>query len=84
MFTVFPQEQYLDKIIPPVLLSFKDQDSRVRYYSCEALYNVAKAAREPFTAYFNDVRSLRASQPAASTMPPLQPTGVCGTVCARC
>lgn len=30
------------KIIPPVLNSFTDQDSRVRYYSCEALYNIAK------------------------------------------
>jgi hypothetical protein len=30
------------KIIPPVLNSFTDQDSRVRYYACEALYNIAK------------------------------------------
>lgn len=26
----------------PVLNSFSDQDSRVRYYACEALYNIAK------------------------------------------
>jgi len=25
-----------------VLNSFSDQDSRVRYYACEALYNIAK------------------------------------------
>ncbi len=31
------------KIVPPVLHSFIDQDSRVRYYACEALYNIAKA-----------------------------------------
>ncbi len=30
------------KIVPPVLQSFTDQDSRVRYYACEALYNIAK------------------------------------------
>lgn len=29
-------------IVPPVLNSFGDQDSRVRYYACEALYNIAK------------------------------------------
>lgn len=28
--------------MPPVLSSFSDQDSRVRYYACEALYNIAK------------------------------------------
>ena len=28
--------------MPPVLNSFADQDSRVRYYACEALYNIAK------------------------------------------
>lgn len=31
------------------------QDSRVRYYACEALYNVAKVAREGFITFFNDV-----------------------------
>jgi hypothetical protein len=30
------------QIVPPVLNSFLDQDSRVRYYACEALYNIAK------------------------------------------
>ncbi|KAK4400099.1 protein VAC14, partial [Sesamum angolense] len=34
--------QHLDQIVPPVLNSFSDQDSRVRYYACEALYNIAK------------------------------------------
>ena len=31
------------------------QDSRVRYYACEALYNVAKVARDGFITFFNDV-----------------------------
>ena len=30
------------QIVPPVIDSFTDQDSRVRYYACEALYNIAK------------------------------------------
>ena len=32
-----------------------DQDSRVRYYACEALYNIAKVAREGFMVFFHDV-----------------------------
>lgn len=32
------------QIVPPVLDSFSDQDSRVRYYACEALYNIAKVS----------------------------------------
>lgn len=37
------------QIVPPVLSSFQDQDSRVRYYACEALYNIAKV-----NLYFTD------------------------------
>ena len=37
-----PTEAHLRQIVPPVLHSFTDQDSRVRYYACEALYNIAK------------------------------------------
>jgi hypothetical protein len=43
------------KIVPPVLQSFIDQDSRVRYYACEALYNIAKVARGGIIPFFNDV-----------------------------
>ena len=45
----------LELIVPPVLAAFVDPDSRVRYYACEALYNVAKVARGRFVAFFNDV-----------------------------
>ncbi|CAJ2674346.1 protein VAC14 homolog isoform X2 [Trifolium pratense] len=45
--------QHLDRIVPPVLNSFSDQDSRVRYYACEALYNIAKVVRGDFIVYFN-------------------------------
>ena len=46
---------FLKKILPPVLHSFIDQDSRVRYYACEALYNIAKVARGGIVPFFNDV-----------------------------
>lgn len=47
--------QHLEKIIPPVLNSFTDQDSRVRYYACEALYNIAKVTRGDLVLFFNDI-----------------------------
>lgn len=46
---------HLHSIVPPVLDSFTDQDSRVRYYACEALYNIAKVAREDFIPFFPEV-----------------------------
>ena len=33
---------YLAMVVPPVLNSLVDADARVRYYACEALYNIAK------------------------------------------
>ncbi|PKA55629.1 Protein VAC14 like [Apostasia shenzhenica] len=47
--------QHLEHIVPPVLNSFLDQDSRVRYYACEALYNIAKVVRGDFIIYFNQI-----------------------------
>ncbi|KAL6577517.1 PtdIns(3,5)P(2) sythesis regulation factor [Orobanche minor] len=47
--------QHLDQIVPPVLNSFTDQDSRVRYYACEALYNIAKVVRGDFIVFFNQI-----------------------------
>ncbi|CAM0872065.1 unnamed protein product [Alopecurus aequalis] len=47
--------QHLELIVPPVLHSFSDQDSRVRYYACEALYNIAKVVRGDFIIYFNKI-----------------------------
>ena len=31
--------------VPPVLAAFCDLDARVRYYACEAMYNIVKTAR---------------------------------------
>uniref|UniRef100_A0A1J3JUP5 Protein VAC14-like protein n=1 Tax=Noccaea caerulescens TaxID=107243 RepID=A0A1J3JUP5_NOCCA len=47
--------QYLEQIVPPVINSFSDQDSRVRYYACEALYNIAKVVRGEFIIFFNQI-----------------------------
>ncbi|KMZ69626.1 VAC14-like protein [Zostera marina] len=47
--------RHLDRIVPPVLNSFCDQDSRVRYYACEALYNIAKVVRGEFILFFNQI-----------------------------
>ncbi|KAL2518718.1 Protein VAC14-like protein [Abeliophyllum distichum] len=47
--------QHLEQIVPPVLYSFSDQDSRVRYYACEALYNIAKVMRGNFIVLFNQI-----------------------------
>lgn len=47
--------RYLSQLLPPVLASFADQDSRVRYYGCEALYNISKVARAACVPHFNAI-----------------------------
>ncbi|KAG6757625.1 hypothetical protein POTOM_037945 [Populus tomentosa] len=47
--------QHLEQIVKPVLDAFGDQDSRVRYYACEALYNIAKVVRGDFIIFFNKI-----------------------------
>ncbi|CEJ93426.1 Putative Vacuole morphology and inheritance protein [[Torrubiella] hemipterigena] len=47
--------RYLAKIVPPVLACFTDQDARVRYYACEAMYNIAKVAKGEILVYFNNI-----------------------------
>ncbi|KAJ3327517.1 hypothetical protein HDU76_011659 [Blyttiomyces sp. JEL0837] len=47
--------QHLDIIIPPILACFADPDSRVRYYACESMYNVAKVARAEILKFFNEI-----------------------------
>lgn len=46
---------YLDSIINPVLACFGDHDANVRYYACEALYNISKVAKGEILLYFNDI-----------------------------
>jgi len=46
---------YLELLLPPILKCFTDQESRVRYYACEALYNVSKVARGHVLLFFNEI-----------------------------
>ena len=46
---------YIEDMIRPMLSCFSDQDSRVRYYACEALYNVVKVCRSDVLPLFNEV-----------------------------
>lgn len=39
----------------PVLSCFADQDSRVRYYACETLYNIVKVARSSVLPFFPEI-----------------------------
>mmetsp|Transcript_13560 Transcript_13560/g.25089 ORF Transcript_13560/g.25089 Transcript_13560/m.25089 type:complete len:804 (+) Transcript_13560:2090-4501(+) len=47
--------KYLQTLLPPILKCFDDPEVRVRYYACEALYNVAKVVRKHILAYFNPI-----------------------------
>ncbi|EAQ92189.1 hypothetical protein CHGG_00424 [Chaetomium globosum CBS 148.51] len=47
--------RYLEVIVPPVLACITDQDARVRYYACEAMYNIAKVAKGEILIYFNHI-----------------------------
>eukprot|EP01080_Neovahlkampfia_damariscottae_P006671 gene6671-10835_t len=45
-------KDYLTEIIPCIFLCMKDQDSKVRFHACEAMYNVSKAARGHILEFF--------------------------------
>lgn len=46
---------YLTELVPPVLSCFADPDARVRYFACEAMYNIAKVARHDVLVFFNRI-----------------------------
>eukprot|EP01133_Synstelium_polycarpum_P021128 gene21128-25382_t len=46
---------YIQAIIPPVLRCFIDHDSRVRFYACESLFNIAKVIRAKILLFFNEI-----------------------------
>ncbi|KAF2071122.1 hypothetical protein CYY_007551 [Polysphondylium violaceum] len=46
---------YIQEIVPPVLRCFIDHDSRVRFYACEALFNIAKVTRSKILIFFNEI-----------------------------
>ena len=45
----------LPELVQPVLTCFEDPDARVRYYACEALYNISKVARGAVLVFFNNI-----------------------------
>ena len=47
--------EFLPEFVPPILQCFTDTDSRVRYYACEALYNISKVARGHILLFFNRI-----------------------------
>lgn len=47
--------KYRSDLIPCVLACFSDPDSRVRYYACEALYNIVKVLKSSVLIYFNEL-----------------------------
>ena len=48
-------KNFLSVLLPPVLHCFDDPESRVRYYACESLYNIAKVSRQAILSYFNQI-----------------------------
>ncbi|RZF41457.1 hypothetical protein LSTR_LSTR000171 [Laodelphax striatellus] len=48
---------YTEALIRPILANFSEQDSRIRYYACESLYNVVKVSRGAVLPHFTDIFS---------------------------
>ena len=46
---------YAAQLLDPVLACFSDQDSRVRYFACEALYNIVKICRSSALVKFDEL-----------------------------
>ncbi|KAL4247019.1 VAC14 family protein [Abortiporus biennis] len=46
---------YMDKFINPLLVCFSDPENRVRYFSAECLYNIAKVSKGEILVYFNEI-----------------------------
>jgi vacuole morphology and inheritance protein 14 len=46
---------YMERFIDPLLLCFTDAESRIRYFSAECLYNIAKVSKGEILVYFNPI-----------------------------
>jgi len=46
---------YMDKFVGPLLDCFVDPENRIRYFSAECLYNIAKVSKGEVLVYFNDI-----------------------------
>ena len=48
-------EPHVGALLDVVLSCFEDRDARVKYYACEALYNIAQVARALVVPYFGQI-----------------------------
>lgn len=48
-------DKYVSELVTPILNCLSDQDLRVRYFTCESLYNVVKVARASIIPFFPDL-----------------------------
>lgn len=46
---------YMDKFIEPLLICFSDPENRIRYFSAECLYNIAKVSKGEILVHFNPI-----------------------------
>jgi len=46
---------HMEKFIRPLLECFVDPENRIRYFSAECLYNIAKVSKGEVLVYFNDI-----------------------------
>jgi vacuole morphology and inheritance protein 14 len=46
---------YMNKFIEPLLVCFSDPENRIRYFSAECLYNIAKVSKGEILVYFNSI-----------------------------
>ena len=46
---------YMEKFLDPLLNCFTDPENRIRYFSAECLYNIAKVSKGEVLVYFNPV-----------------------------
>ena len=46
---------YMEKFVDPLLVCFTDPENRVRYFSAECLYNIAKVSKGEILVYFNPI-----------------------------
>ncbi|KAM0749868.1 ARM repeat-containing protein [Meredithblackwellia eburnea MCA 4105] len=60
---------YLGAIVPPILACFNDSDSKVRYFACESMYNVAKVAKGEILVFFNELFDAMSKLAADTELP---------------
>jgi len=46
---------HMETFIGPLLECFMDPENRIRYFSAECLYNIAKVSKGEVLVYFNDI-----------------------------